>query len=34
MDQIREFFGARLDDPQAVLELTIALGPPSGQRDS
>jgi hypothetical protein len=26
MGQLRELFGDRLDDPQTVLELTIALG--------
>jgi DNA-binding PucR family transcriptional regulator len=26
MNQLREFFGDRLDDPQQILELTIALG--------
>ena len=30
MGQIRELFGDRLDDPRAVLELTIALGMPEG----
>jgi DNA-binding PucR family transcriptional regulator len=27
MGQLRELFGDRLDDPQRVLELTLALGP-------
>jgi hypothetical protein len=27
MGQLRERFGKRLEDPQTVLELTIALGP-------
>jgi hypothetical protein len=26
MGQLRELYGARLEDPQAVLELTLALG--------
>jgi len=26
MTQLRELYGARLDDPRTVLELTIALG--------
>jgi len=26
MGQLRELFGARLEDPQCVLELTLALG--------
>jgi DNA-binding PucR family transcriptional regulator len=28
MGQLREHYGTRLDDPQTVLELTIALGVP------
>jgi DNA-binding PucR family transcriptional regulator len=32
MTQLRELYGARLDDPRTVLELTIALGsPPQGR---
>jgi hypothetical protein len=30
MGQLRDLFGDRLDDPQTVLELTIALGPRDG----
>ena len=30
MTQVRSLFGDRLDDPKTVLELTIALGDPSG----
>jgi DNA-binding PucR family transcriptional regulator len=30
MGQLRELFGDRLDDPQRVLELTLALGATSG----
>jgi hypothetical protein len=30
MGQLRDLFGDRLDDPQTVLELTIALGPRNG----
>jgi DNA-binding PucR family transcriptional regulator len=26
MQQLRDLFGARLDDPRSVLELTLALG--------
>jgi DNA-binding PucR family transcriptional regulator len=29
MGQLRELFGARLDDPRCVLELTLALGVPT-----
>jgi DNA-binding PucR family transcriptional regulator len=29
MGQLRELYGSRLEDPRAVLELTIALGAPS-----
>jgi len=28
MGQLRELFGARLEDPRTVLELTLALGVP------
>ena len=30
MGQLRELFGDRLDDPQTVLELTLALGARAG----
>jgi DNA-binding PucR family transcriptional regulator len=30
MQQLRELYGERLDDPRAVLELTVALGPGTG----
>jgi DNA-binding PucR family transcriptional regulator len=30
MGQLRELFGDRLDDPQTVLELTVALGATPG----
>jgi hypothetical protein len=33
MGQLRELYGARLDDPQTVLELTLALGVPLGRGD-
>jgi hypothetical protein len=29
MGQLRELFGARLDDPRTVLELTVALAVPA-----
>jgi PucR C-terminal helix-turn-helix domain len=34
MGQVRELYGDRLDDPQAVLELTIALHPSPGAREA
>jgi DNA-binding PucR family transcriptional regulator len=34
MTQLRELYGARLDDPRTVLELTIALGSPPHGRHS
>jgi PucR C-terminal helix-turn-helix domain len=34
MTQLRELYGARLDDPRTVLELTIALGSPRHGRHS
>ena len=34
MSQLRELYGARLDDPRTVLELTIALGSPPHGRHS
>ena len=34
MGQVRELFGDRLDDPQAVLELVLALASPNKGNDS
>jgi hypothetical protein len=34
MGQLREIFGERLEDPRAVLELTIALGLPPREAQS
>lgn len=34
MTQLREIFGERLGDPRAVLELTVALGPPTRGTDA
>ncbi len=31
MGQLRELYGDRLDDPQVVLELLLALHPPAGE---
>jgi DNA-binding PucR family transcriptional regulator len=34
MNQLRELYGDRLEDPAAVLELTIALGVPDRTRNA